>query len=389
MVESNIPATTISALQDFNTANGLVGAEAWNFGTNWSNVQTGFETFVNKFLFPKINQTDVATQDLGNRFDFLAKEIDFIGQFSEEYVILDTVPVGMDLSKNAELMLNRNYPNMATKLYGQGIVKKQKFTLNNNDNRLNWATLGDAIKYALQVYKKRISDINLDEERTLKAMLVDYSINQAKEQRSVTSVQDLSEALGVAILNLQNNSDKYNEASKASGGALGRYTTYTPLDDVLILTDDKTKAYILNTQLANTFQIAGLDLTNHIISFDDLGGTFKTTADVTISDDATIAAMNALGDYQVEKGDIIPSGYSFTYDVSKLADFTDKVVEIKPSNSLFAGIFDINAIRYRRYTKGMLKQPFYNGEFDENTYWLHYYTFKSISPFFNKIVLQG
>ena len=44
---------------------------------------------------------------------------------------------------------------------------------------------------------------------------------------------------------------------------------------------------------------------------------------------------------------------------------------------------------YRRNTKGMLKQPFYNGEFDEVTYWLHYYSFKSMSPFFNSILVRG
>ncbi len=54
----------------------------------------------------------------------------------------------------------------------------------------------------------------------------------------------------------------------------------------MILTTDSVKAYLLNTKIANTFQIAGLDLTNHIISFDDLGGIWK------ITDDATIAASD-------------------------------------------------------------------------------------------------
>ncbi len=56
--------------------------------------------------------------------------------------------------------------------------KKQKFTLNDNDNRLNWQTLGDAISYAVRVYRKRISDINVSEESEIKAMLVDYALNQ-------------------------------------------------------------------------------------------------------------------------------------------------------------------------------------------------------------------
>ena len=75
------------------------------------------------------------------------------------------------------------------------------------------------------------------------------------------------------------------------------------------------------------------------------------------------------------------------WDVSALTEFADNVVEIKPEGDLFAAIVDVNAIRYKRYTKDMLKQPFYNGEFDEYTYWMHYYSFKSISPFYNKILI--
>ncbi len=75
-------------------------------------------------------------------------------------------------------MLKRNYPKMATRLYGQGVHKKQKFTLNDNENRLNWQTLGDAIKYAVAVYRKKITDINVDEEKEIRAMLVDYGLTQ-------------------------------------------------------------------------------------------------------------------------------------------------------------------------------------------------------------------
>ena len=146
-----IADTSKSALQDFNSDYG----KAWNFGENWSNVDTMFETFVNKYLFPKINETLLIDIALGNRFNWLAEEQQFIGQYSEEYVIMDTVPVAMNLGKNEELMLKRNYPRMATRLYGSGIVKKQKFTLNNNDARFNFQTLGDATNCALAVLKKK------------------------------------------------------------------------------------------------------------------------------------------------------------------------------------------------------------------------------------------
>lgn len=359
---------------------------AWTFGSNWDNSGKEFETYVNKYLFPKLNETLIIEAVLGNRFNWLAKEVDFIGQYSEEYVILDSVPIEMDLSKNAELMLKRNYPKMATKLYAQGILKKLKFTLNNNDTRLNFQTIGDAITYAVSVYRKKITDINVAEESEMKGMLVDYALRNVKDKRTVTSMEELFEELSEAILNLQNNSAKHNEANTASGGAIGRFTTVSKLSDLVIITTDKVKRYLLNTFLANTFHAEGIDLSKIIISFDDLGGTFRTTKDVTVTD-AIASRLQTFGDYQVQVGDIIPKGYVFTYDVSDV--ITDGVEEIKPTSDLFAMVLDARAIRYKRFTKGMLKEPFYNGEFDEITYWIHYYSFKAISPFYNKVVIQG
>jgi hypothetical protein len=358
---------------------------AWTFGTNWNNQDTQFETYVNKYLFPKLNETLIIESILGNRFDWLAKEVDFVGQYSEEYVILDSVPIELDLSKNAELMLKRNYPKMATKLYGQGILKKLKFTLNNNDTRLNFLTIGDAITYAVSVYRKKITDINVAEEAEIKAMLVDYGLHHANDKREVTSMEELFEVLSEAVLNLQNNSAKHNEANKASGGALGRFTTASKLSNLVILTTDKVKRYLLNTFLANTFHNEGIDLSKIIISFDDLGGTYRVTEDTTVTQ-PILDKLQTFGDYQVQVGDIIPKGYVFSYDVS---DVIENCEEIKPNSDLFAMVMDARAIRYRRFTKGMLKQPFYNGEFDEVTYWIHYYSFKAISPFYNKVVITG
>ena len=382
-----IADSTKSSLQDFNHDYG----KQWTFGENWSNVNTMFETYVNKYLFPKINETLLIDIALGNRFNWLAKEQDFIGQYSEEYVIMDTVPIAMNLGKNEELMLKRNYPRMATKLYGAGLVKKQKFTLNNNDTRFNFSTLGDATNYALGVLRKKISDINVQEEKEIRAMMVDYALNNLQEsnKRIATSKEDLAEKVFEAILNLQNNSAKYNEVNSASGGAIGQYTTVTNLKDIAILTTDSVKSYLLDTKIANTFQMAGIDFTDHVISFDDLGGVFKATEDITLSDDATISYLRSFGDYQAQNGDIIPTGSVFTFDVSGLTEFVDKVEEIKPNDDIFAFIFDINALKYKRNTKGMLKEPFYNGEFDEVTHWLHYYSFKAISPFFNKILITS
>lgn len=386
-------ATAIDNLQD-QTKSALVQfnkdySAGWSWGSNWTNVNTMFETFVNKYLFPKLDETLLINVALGNRFNWLAKEKDFIGQYSEEYVILDTVPVNMNLTKNEELMLKRNYPKMATRLYAQGVLKKTKFTLNNNDVRLNFLTLKDATNYALGVYRKRLSDINVSEEMEIKGMIVDYALNQVKEKRTVASRDELFTEVFEGILNIQNNSAKYNEATQASGGEIGRYTTTSSLDNVLILTNDSMKTYLLDTKLANTFQVSGLDLSDRIMSFDDLGGIWKMTKDVTIAEQDTINKFRAMGDYQIAIGDIIPKDSVITFDISGLTEFTESVTEIKPPSELFAYVFDLNKLRYRRYTKDMLKTPFYNGEFDEVTYWLHYYSFKSMSPFFNSILVTG
>lgn len=380
-----IADSTKASLQDFNHDYG----KQWTFGENWSNVNTMFETYVNKYLFPKINETLIIDIALGNRFNWLAKEQDFIGQYSEEYVIMDTIPIEMNLSKSEELMLKRNYPQMATRLYGSGIVKKQKFTLNNNDVRFNFQTLGDATNYALGVLRKKISDINVQEEKEIRAMMVDYAINQLQDsnRRTASSKEDLTERVFEAILNMQNNSAKYNEVHKASGGSVGQYTTVSKLSDIAILTTDSLKSYLLDTKIANTFQMAGIDFTDHIISFDDLGGVYKTTKDVTLANEDTINYLRAFGDYQAMIGDVIPTGSVFTFNVSDLKEFKGNIEEIKPQGELFAFIFDINALKYKRNTKGMLKEPFYNGEFDEVTHWIHYYSFKAISPFFNKILI--
>src|SRR5699024_3474735 len=130
-----------------------------------------------------------------------------------------------------------------------------------------------------------------------------------------------------------------------------------------------------------------LDLSDRIISFDDLGGIWKLTEDVELTDEQSLKTFQTFGDYQIQIGDLIPKGSVLTFDITGLTEFEGKAEELKPKSDLFAYVFDVNKVRYRRNTKGMLKQPFYNGEFDEITYWLHYYSFKSMSPFFNSILV--
>ena len=383
------------AITGFNVENG----KQWSFGTNWNAGGSDFETFTNKYLFPKLNETAIVNVALGNRFDWLAVETDFIGQYSEEYVILDTVPTELALDKSTTLMLERNYPKIATKLYGSGIVRKMKFTLNDNIARQQFATIGDAVSYAVNVYKKQISMINVVEEFELKSMIMDYAINQVADKRS-TDANNYIDDLYTAILNLQNNSFKHNEASTASGGSVSTFTTQSQLKDLIIVTTDRQKVKILNSFIAQSFNTAGLDLTDHIVSFQELGGAYKVKARLAVNGAAVVQALKNAGLYDFKEGDAFEIGDviaipNFKEIMKNQAGVTDATfsqwfTEIAPEkdDDLFTVIIDARALRYKRYTKNMLKQPFYNGEFDEVTYWIHYYSMKSISPFYNKVVLK-
>lgn len=387
MPNTNNKITVASALSESLAEYNKAKQSSWTLGMNYDNTNTQFETYVNHYLFPKMRETIPILTKLGNRFNFLAKEIENIGQLTEEYAILDALPVDLDLTISETEMFKRNYPKMITKLYGQGVHKKTKFTLNDNSNRLNWSTLGDAIKYTTNVYEKRISDINVLEEAEIKSMLVDYANNyltSTKQALAAVDIDDFTNKISTAILHLQNNSSNYNESKLASGGSVGRYTTQSQLKNLLIVTTDDIKAYLLDTKLANTFQIAGIDLTSHIISFDDLGGTYKITKDSTVQE-SDIDKFRAFGDYQIKAGQTIPNGAVYTFDITDFDSFKGNFEEIKPAGKNFALIMDKDAVKYERNTDKLTPTQFYNNELDEYTYWLHYYSFKSISPFYNKI----
>lgn len=368
-----------------------------NFGDNWSTSGNlpKYQTFFNDFLFPKITATWNVNTILGNRFNRFAKEVATVGQLTEEYAILDSIPVNMDLSKDASLMLTRNYPRMATKLYNQGRIRKIKLTFSSLIS-FNYNTLGDATAFVINVFNKAISDINVFEEAEIKAMLVDYSLHQTKHIKPATTMAELYTNTMLAVRNFQSNSAKYNEVATASGGAVGRYTTTASLDNLMILTTNEVANYILNSQLAIMYHNAGLDLTDHIIDFDDLGGVYKTLADITITDANTVNAFRAMGDYQIAVGDKILAGSVFTWDVTGLVEFTNPaspapavIAEIKPATEFYASVWDVRNIRYLRNSQGMHKPPFINSEFDETNHWLTWYSNKIVSPFYDKALIGG
>lgn len=372
------------SLQAYNLEKG----KTYDFGTNWYNVSNDFDEYVSNYLFPKLNETSLVIKPLGNRFEFLAKEIENIGQYSEEYVILDSIPINLDLNKERTLMLETNYPKIANKIYGAGLHKKVKFTVDDTFARRNFSTLKDAIDFALGVYAKRISDINVQEEQEIKAILLKYATEHTKEKRLLmTNVTDLINETYIAILNLQNNSTKYNECENIIDIP---YTTQSNLKDLLLITTDAIKYKILDTKIAQTFNNEGLDITNHIISFDDVKDVITVEKDTTVTKPMLDFLQN-LGDYQLKVGETIPKGTIFSLRTSKKKrdDFiklSENFKEIVINNE-FVYIFDVNKLKYTRDTKNMLTKHF-NPEFKETNYWLHYYTKKTFSPFYNNIFIQ-
>lgn len=369
-----------------------VSAPSWVTGENWDNTGTSFETFINKGLFPKINSTNLEQVALGNTFDVIAVEMDsgMIGQLTEEYVFADTLPQGLDLTEDVKALLRVNYPKLITKLYQEGAFRVKRFTLNNNDMRLNWLTLGDAVKMAGGAYLNAISGINLDEERQILAMVIDY-FNNYGTSYEVPTLDALYTKCSELLMNMQRADHIYNEASTASGGALARYSTSSNLDDIIILSTNEIIAGIYDTKIANTFQLAGLDITSRFLGWRTLSWTYKTTADVTITDANTVQTFATMGFEGFGLNKVIPKNSAFTFDISKLTEFEGKAELIAPRDkegNVIAGeqvayIMDEQKIRYKRSTQDMIKMPFYNNLRDENTHALHFYTFKAMSPFKN------
>lgn len=360
----------------------------WTWGKPYSSIGTEFQAFVINELLPKVVRTSAIDKQLGNRFNWLYKEVEFIGELEEEYVFKDIRPFDLDLSKGAEILLRRNYPQIISRYYHLGSVRKNKMTLNNNSIRKKFINLGQASRYAIGALNSIFNGFNVAEEKEVKGMTVDYvnTVLLDRNKRLVTSMSDLVHQLYVGIQNLQNNSDQYNEALPATGGLLGSYTTQTDLKDMIIITTDEVKVAMLNTEIANTFNSKGLDVMDHIISFDTLGGVWKTTADVTVTQ-PMVNLFRAYGDYQSDVGDPIPSGAIFTFDISSVITQSE---EIKPTGDekMWAVLLDINSYNLKRSTQNMMKEPFKDGDNDEVTHHFHYHTSKAMSPFYSKLAFM-
>lgn len=378
---SVLAETLHSTLKDYNIENG----SQWTFGSNWTteNKKT-VETYINNYLFPKINETFNANVSLGDPFQWLTEEMDFIGQYDEEYSFLDTIPEDLSLDKGAENLLRNNFMEIATKLYGAGRLRKVSFSLADYQSRFGFKTFGDVTAFALRQRQKKLEDITFNEIREKIATLVDYSNNHVHDTRQVSSFEGFMSELNKAVLDLQEPYYTHNEVSEASNGALARLTTQTTLDKIVIFTSNDVAEKILSSYIANSFNIKGIDLTKQIISFQTLGGAWKLKQDVKVTA-SILKELNSVGIEDVEIGALLGKGEVFTYELPSLKDNLEEIV---PDSENFALVADVRGIRFKQYTKNMIQEPFKNPATGTVKYYMHYSSSKRISPFYNKVCIK-
>lgn len=365
---------------------------SWTKGTNWSNVGTDFETFVHKNLFPKLTETIQNLPKIGNPFQFLARERNIVGQYREEFAILDKVPTGINLNTDGELLLNPEYPKIKTRLYQNGFRRKLKFTIDlSGDITQNFLSLEDGIDYVIGEYVSSLNSINITEMREMFGGIVDYLHNNitSYQRKTVTSLDEAVTATYNLISSMQIPTSGYNEGMTAAGPSVGRLTRKTPLERMMIICSVNARTFLLNTQIANSFQIAGLDITDHIMAFPtidetpDMDGVYKITKKVTLATQTDVDFLKAMGMYNVRIGTVFNIGTVFTFDIKTLTDFKGNFEQIglKDDNDIL--VIDTASIMYDQDTSNFVR-TFENPEIDGVSYYLKYTSTKNISPFTNK-----
>lgn len=365
---------------------------SWTLGTSWSNVGTDFETFVHKNLFPKLTETIQNLPKIGNPFQFLARQRNIVGQYREEFAILDKVPTGINLNTDGELLLNPEYPKIKTRLYQNGFRRKLKFTIDlSGDVLQNFSNLQDGVDYVIGEYVSSLNSINITEMREMFGGIVDYLHNNitSYQRKTVTSLDEAVTATYNTMSAMQIPTSGYNEGMTAAGPSVGRLTRKTPLDRMMIICSVNARTFLLNTQIANSFQIAGLDITDHIMAFPtidetpDMDGVYKITKKVTLATQTDVDFLKAMGMYNVRIGTVFNIGTVFTFDIKTLTDFKGNFEQIglKDDNDIL--VIDTASIMYDQDTSNFVR-TFENPEIDGVSYYLKYTSTKNISPFTNK-----
>lgn len=360
-------------------------------GQNFSGLDTKMHgTFMFEYLLPKVGRTDLYQVKIQDRFIRYTKMLLNMAQFNEEYTMTDIVPTL--LREDADIMTNfkTNFPKMRTKFYNEGQVYQHRYSINPKD-RLKWSSVGDCLRNQQAIHDNVMSSFNMYNEDAKKATIIDYALRSIKDRTKVGSADELVEKMLLKFLNLQSKSTKHNETDMAAGDENTRKTTVSNGEDLLFITTDEVKLYILKSVIANTFQVAGIDITNQISSFEDLGGNYELTEAVTITETKTKAAFEAMGFMFDRENFTFPKGSKFNWDITALTEFAGKFREIKPVSKWWCAIYDVNALRFEMNRENgiRIQDDSINGWSGVINITISMMTNNNISPFPNKAVLYS
>lgn len=387
----------------YNTAFREAAAEAivaWNetypenaiaVGQNFSGLSEKMHgTFMFEYLLPKVGRTDLFQVKIQDRFIRYTKMLLNMAQFNEEYTMTDIVPTMLRSDANVMTNFTVNFPKMRTKFYNEGQVYQHRYSINPKD-RLKWSSVGDMLREQQAIHDNVISSFNMYNEDAKKATLIDYALRTIKDRTKVNNAEELVQAMLLKYLNLQSKSHKHNETDLAAGDEYTRKTTVSNGEDLLFITTDQIKLYILNSIIANTFQIAGIDITSQISSFEDLGGNYELTEAVTITDAETKKAFAGMGFIFDRENFTFPAKSKFNWDVTGLTEFVGKTKEIKPKSEFWCAIYDVNALRFEMNRENgiRIQDDSVNGWSGIINITVSMMTNNNISPFPNKCVIYS
>lgn len=375
-----------SALEAFNLDRGFNQTNAWSWGMNWKVNTDDFLNFTNEYLVPRLNALELLMYNHTNRFQRFYKENEFILSPDQEFTFSDIVPTSVNLASDAVHEFEQYFAQVKSKLYPPGQVKSTKISFNDIAMRIGaGSTFKDMVKLVVSTFGHRLSMFNYFEERETLGMIIDYANTQTKAKRTASSLMDAIQKLNVAIMDMQEASNEYNEAESASGD--GTVLTSAKLQDIVIITSNEIKARILDTYIANLFNSQGLDLTSHIISFNKLGGVYRINKNVTISAEHAYK-MHKKGIYNVKEGDTLFMGTILSYNPQEVGIQDSDFNEIKANSDNFIYVFDKNILKLEQNTKNMLGQPTHLNTVRTTTYVPMYITRKAMRPFFNNVVIE-
>lgn len=376
-----------ASLKQFNTSYG----RSYTLTTPWTpTVAFDFTNYLANNFFPALSETKFHRNQLGDAFRFVTTNDDNIGAYAQEYAFLDMIPQDLDSSKVTNIFVD-NYKKTMVNVIGSGTYRRMSFTVNPMYTRRVFSTLGEVLAYVVEQYTHCISMINLDEERRKLGTLVNYANTAITKEDQVIEAKDLNDMvskINLTMMNMQSQTDVYNEATQMLGATASRYTIKTDKSDLMILTTNKVKNYITNSLYPNTWDKEGIDISNMFMTFPKLGMAWKSTEEFQLTEEM-IPQLRALGDDQSESGDLVLKDTMITIDPQKFAPtLADKFTLIEPDTEDWALLIDAKAIKFSEFTDGMARPPFVNEGVQTSKYYLHYYTRKYISPFYNKAIIK-